>query len=147
VNQSRKRVLFVCVGNACRSQMAEGFATAYGQDVLVAASAGIAPAFAIPKDTERAMMEKNIDIKGHFPKSIKHLGRAEFDLTVNMSEVDIRPDVGPNVMEWKIEDPYGKSFEHYRHTRDRIELLVMDLIMRLRREAQGPHFHSLHRDH
>ena len=62
-------MLFVCIGNACRSQMAEGFARAYGGDVMEAASAGLSPAVAVPPDTIRAMDEKNIDIRGQFPKS------------------------------------------------------------------------------
>ena len=72
---AKKRVLFVCIGNACRSQMAEGFARTYGDDVLIAASAGVAPAVKIPSDTIRAMEEKNIDIRDQFPKALRHLGR------------------------------------------------------------------------
>ena len=82
---TKKRVLFVCIGNSCRSQMAEGFARTYGDDVLIAASAGLAPAFSVAPDTQRAMLEKNIDLRDHFPKSIRHLGRSQFDLVVNMS--------------------------------------------------------------
>src|SRR5947209_2471045 len=89
----KKRVLFVCIGNACRSQMAEGFARTYGSDALVAASAGVAPAGAVARDTVRAMLEKNIDLREHFPKSIQHLDRARFDLVVNMSESYL-PDGG-----------------------------------------------------
>ena len=49
-----QRVLFVCVGNACRSQMAEGFARAYGKDVMVPESAGLAPAMTVPDETGRS---------------------------------------------------------------------------------------------
>ena len=52
-----KRVLFVCVGNACRSPMAEGLANHYGSDVLRAASAGLAPTQEIPEDTVAVMEE------------------------------------------------------------------------------------------
>jgi len=58
-----KRVLFVCIGNACRSQMAEGFARAYGADVMIPASAGLAPAMNVARDTKTAMAEKDIDIR------------------------------------------------------------------------------------
>src|SRR5579864_1748507 len=83
--QTKRRVLFVCIGNACRSQMAEAFARAYGSDVLIPASAGLAPTAALPRDTLRAMTEKNLDISTHFPKSLWQLGGAEFDLIINMS--------------------------------------------------------------
>src|SRR5260370_703541 len=82
---TKKRVLFVCIGNSCRSQMAEAFARVYGSDVMIPASAGVAPAFSVAPDTARAMGEKNIDLRDHFPKSLRHLGRAEFDLVFNMS--------------------------------------------------------------
>ena len=75
----------MCIGNACRSQMAEGFARAYGADVDDPASAGLAPAMHVARDTKTAMAEKDIDIRDHFPKAIRHLGRAQFDLVVNMS--------------------------------------------------------------
>ena len=68
-----KRVLFVCIGNACRSQMAESFARAYGSDVLVPSSAGLFPAKAVPPDTLRAMEEKNLDLSGQVPKSLEDL--------------------------------------------------------------------------
>src|SRR5262249_60504772 len=59
---SRKRVLFLCIGNCCRSQMAEGFARTHGSDVLIAASAGIVPTAEVAQDTRRAMAEKHIDL-------------------------------------------------------------------------------------
>src|SRR5215831_13541530 len=102
-----KRVLFVCIGNACRSQMAEGFARAYGSDVLIAASAGLAPGLGIARDTKKAMDEKGINLKDHFPKHIRQMGRAQFDLVVNMSGSDVPPEYINNakVIEWDIDDP------------------------------------------
>src|ERR1019366_1245332 len=93
VNEPLKRVLFVCVGNACRSQMAEAFARVYGRDALVAASAGLNPAMAVMPDTVRAMAEKEIDLRDQFPKSIRHLGRSKFDLVVNMMVTGRSSDV------------------------------------------------------
>jgi arsenate reductase len=90
---SKTRVLFICIGNSCRSQMAEGFARTYGADVMIAASAGLAPAFMVAQDTVRAMDEKNIDLRDQFPKSLKQLGRAQFDLFVNMSGYDLPPEI------------------------------------------------------
>src|SRR5437016_12534018 len=69
----KKRVLFVCIGNSCRSQMVEGFARAYGSDVMVARSAGLSPATVIAPLTRQVLAERNIRIDDHFPKEI---GRA-----------------------------------------------------------------------
>ena len=72
--------------------MAEAFARAYGADVIIPASAGLAPAMRVPGDTRNAMNEKGIDLRDHFPKGIRNLGRAEFDLVVNMSGSEILPE-------------------------------------------------------
>ena len=128
-----QRVLFVCIGNACRSQMAEGFARAYGADVMVAASAGIAPAFTVAADSKRAMKEKNIDLGDHFPKSVQQLGRARFDLIVNMSGVDLPPSITAPVRNWQVKDPVATDYDVHCEVRDQIERLVMDLILELRR--------------
>src|SRR3984893_14915760 len=97
----RPRVLFVCIGNSCRSQMAEGFARAYGADVMVAASAGIAPAMVVAADTRRAMREKNILLEDHFPKSVHQLGKARFDLIINMSGVELPEWITTPVRVWQ----------------------------------------------
>ena len=132
----QKRVLFVCVGNACRSQMAEAFARAYGSDVMVAASAGLAPGMNVPPDTVRAMAEKNLDLRHHFPKGIRNLGRSEFDLVVNMSGFPL-PDQREPVLEWEVDDPVFMDYEQHCEVRDRIERLVLELILKLRREQSG----------
>src|SRR6185295_5155712 len=95
----------VCIGNACRSQMAEAFATAYGSDVLIAASAGVAPANGVHPVTRRAMEEKNIDLADAFPKAIRHLGRAQFDLIVNMSGTFLPDPPSSRIVDWDIDDP------------------------------------------
>ena len=133
-----KRVLFVCIGNACRSQMAEGFARAYGSDIIVPASAGLGPATRVAPDTIEAMQEKGIDLRDHFPKSIKHLGRIEFDLVVNMSGSALPDTFRCEVREWDVEDPIFLQYEDHCAVRDEIEKLVMNLILDLRRAQQQP---------
>jgi len=135
-----KRVLFVCVGNACRSQMAEAFARVYGQDVLVAASAGLTPAMSVMRDTVHAMAEKEIDVRDQFPKSIRHLGRSRFDLVVNMTGLPLPDDVSAPVEEWSVPDPVSLDYDEHCEVRDQIERLVMDLILKLRREQHAPRF-------
>jgi len=117
--------------------MAEGFARQYGPDVMLAASAGLSPAFMIAQDTVRAMDEKNIDIRDQFPKSLKQLGRAQFDLFVNMSGFDLPPEIDTPVREWDVPDPVAEDYETHCQIRDEIETRVMGLILELRRVAEG----------
>jgi arsenate reductase len=133
----KTRVLFVCIGNSCRSQMAEGFARRYGEDVMIAASAGLAPALGVAHDTIRTMDEKNIDVRDHFPKSIPQLGRAQFDLTINMSGFGLPDEVTGPTRTWDVEDPIGEDSETYCKVRDQIEGLVMSLILELRRAEKA----------
>jgi arsenate reductase len=132
IPKPKKRILFVCIGNACRSQMAEGFARAYGDDVLIAASAGLSPAFSVAPDTIRAMEEKNIDIRDHFPKSLRHLGRADFDIVVNMSGSFLPDTVGGRIIDWEVADPVFVEYSEHCEIRDDIEQRVMKLVLELR---------------
>ena len=127
-----QRVLFVCVGNACRSQMAEGFAHAYGADVMAPHSAGLAPAMAVPAETRQTMAEKNVDISAQFPKPVSLFPDGHFEVVVNITGYPI-PGY-PLAVEWKVSDPIGGSPELYSATRDQIEHLVMMLILGLRRK-------------
>ena len=130
---NKQRVLFVCIGNACRSQMAEGFAAAYGSDVMIPASVGLAPATTLAPDTIRAMEEKNIDIREQFPKALRHLGKSEFDLVVNMSGQYLPPQFGARIVDWEVRDPVFLSFKEHCEVRDEIERQVMKLVLEFRR--------------
>jgi arsenate reductase len=138
VTPAFKRVLFVCLGNSCRSQMAEAFARAYGSDVLIAASAGLTPASGVASDTSRAMAEKGINLRDHFPKSVRHLGRAQFDLVINMSGFDLPDSLGTSIRTWDVPDPVFLKFSEHCEVRDAIEKLVMMLVLELRREQNPP---------
>jgi arsenate reductase (thioredoxin) len=131
-----KRVLFVCLGNACRSQMAEAFARVYGSDVIVPASAGLTPALQVAPDTIKAMDAKGIDLRDHFPKSLRHLGRSQFDLVINMSGVELPPMPGAQYREWDIPDPVFLKYPLHCEVRDAIEQMVMTLILELRNEQR-----------
>ena len=91
--------------------MAEAFARAYGSDVLVAASAGLTPAISVADDTMRAMLDKGLDLRDHFPKSIRHLGRAQFDIVINMSGFDLPDSVGTSIRTWDVPDPVFLKFD------------------------------------
>jgi arsenate reductase len=136
-----KRVLFVCLGNSCRSQMAEAFARSYGSDVMIPASAGLTPAMNVAPDTKRAMSEKGIDLRDHFPKGIRHLGRAEFDLVINMSGLTLPETLGAAIRSWDVEDPVFMEYEEHCEVRDYIERLVMNLVLELRRDQATRKLH------
>lgn len=136
----KPRVLFICIGNSCRSQMAEAFARLYGSDVLIAASAGLAPAFGVAPDTMRAMAEKNVDLRDHFPKSIRQLGRSQFDIVVNISGAPLPPDIAAKMIEWDVADPIAMDYDEHCEVRDVIERLVMNFVMELRKKQQTPRF-------
>jgi arsenate reductase len=121
--------------------MAEGFARAYGADVIVPASAGLAPAMNVARDTKTAMAEKGIDLRDHFPKAIRNLGRAQFDIVVNLSGSEILPGEvpgAPKIIEWDVDDPVFMTYEDHCKIRDRIETLVMQLVLDLRQAGKEP---------
>src|SRR5256885_11307048 len=101
--------------------MAEAFARAYGSDVLVAASAGLAPAMMVAPDTARSMAEKNIEMAEHFPKGLQHIARAGFEMVINMSGTDMGKEFGGGrVVDWDIPDPIGLEYEEHCVVRDQI---------------------------
>jgi len=126
-----KKVLFVCVENAGRSQMAEAFAKKYGDGKITASSAGNKPAEAVNPVVLEAMKEKGIDISTNKPKLITAKMAKEADLVVTMgcSAKGICP--GPffvPTIDWPLEDPKGKPLEKVHEIRDEIEQRVKDLI-------------------
>ena len=126
-----KKVLFVCVENAGRSQMAEAFAKKYGGDKYQFSSAGNIPAPQVHPMVIEVMKEKSIDISTAQPKLITAKMANEVDLVVTMgcSSQGICP--GPffvPTMDWPLEDPKGKSLEKVRAIRDDIEHRVKELI-------------------
>jgi arsenate reductase len=119
--------------------MAEAFARAYGSDVLVPASAGLAPASRVAPDTQQAMQEKGLDLRDHFPKAIRHLGRVEFDLVINISGEPLPDTIRCEVRSWDVADPVCLSYDEHCVVRDQIERLVMNLILDLRKDQAQPH--------
>ena len=119
--------------------MAEGFANVYGNDVLVASSAGLAPTPAVVSETLETMMEKNIDISRQYPKQFTAAQANRYDLIVNMSGLPLPRNLVVPQRSWPVKDPYGASQEVYRRCSDDIENRVMHLILELRRQQKsGP---------
>ena len=128
---AKKQVLFVCIGNSCRSQMAEAFARAYGGDIMEVQSAGVSPATYIAPLTRQTLGELNLTIDDHFPKGLDLMRRQHFDVVINMSGVPVGLP-GARVIEWTVPDPIGQTESYYRTVATQIEGLVMRLIMELR---------------
>ncbi|MBE7157181.1 MAG: arsenate reductase ArsC [Rhodospirillales bacterium] len=116
--------------------MAEGFARCYGSDVMDVESAGMAPATIVQPLTKLVMQEKNINLDGVFPKDLGSVEVPSFDLIINMSGTKLPESLPIEVRDWKVEDPIGRSEEVYIEVRNRIERLVMDLVLELRKEAR-----------
>ena len=135
------RVLFVCVGNSCRSPMAEGFARHKHGDIVEPASAGVWPASIVQPETISTMAEKGVSLEGQQPRSIKSVEDAKIDLVVNMSGMAVLhffPDFKGHNLVWKVRDPIGQPAEVYRKVRDRIERLVDEMAESLRKQGQAP---------
>ncbi|MGD0159597.1 MAG: arsenate reductase ArsC [Candidatus Bathyarchaeia archaeon] len=126
-----KRILFVCVENAGRSQMAEAFAKKYGKDKFIVSSAGNKPAEKVNPVVVEVLKEKGIDISTNKPKLLTFQMAQDSDLIVTMGCNDQGICPGPffkPTIDWKLEDPKGKPIEKVREIRDDIERLVQKLI-------------------
>jgi protein-tyrosine-phosphatase len=126
-----RKILFVCVENAGRSQIAEAFASKYGKDRIAAFSAGNKPADKVNPIVVQAMKEKGIDISTNRPKMLTFQMAQDADLIVTMGCNDQGICPGPffkPTIEWKLEDPKGKPIEKVREIRDEIERQVQELI-------------------
>jgi protein-tyrosine-phosphatase len=128
---NRKKILFVCTENACRSQMASAFAQYRAGDDIEVESAGSSPAQKIDPIMEEVMREKGIDMAYRKPKSIKET--ADFgspDLIISVGCEEACPVVPSAPTEdWNLPDPSGKSITFMRQVRDDIEERVKKLIV------------------
>ena len=135
----KKRVLFLCVGNSCRSQMAEGFALAYGHDVIKPVSAGLSPAMLVDPSTKLVMGERGISLESHFPKAIEEALTPMPMLIVNISGSALPHHVAGIASEvWRVRDPVGEVPSVHREVRDEVAGLVLNLILRLRQNKPAP---------
>ncbi|MHA4848114.1 arsenate reductase ArsC [Rhodococcus sp. MSC1_016] len=130
---SRPSVLFVCVHNAGRSQMAAGFLTHLAGDQIEVRSAGSAPAETINSAAVEAMAEIGIDISGQSPKILTPDAVQTSDVVITMGCGDACPVFpGVSYRDWALEDPAGKGVEAVRPIRDeirsRVEALIAELV-------------------
>jgi protein-tyrosine-phosphatase len=126
-----RKILFVCVENAGRSQIAEAFANHHGRGKLVASSAGVMLADRVNPIVVEAMKEKGIDISMNKPKMLTTKMTEEVDqiITMGCSVEKICPaPLLKNVVDWGLEDPKTQPIEKVRQIRDEIEKRVLKLI-------------------
>ena len=129
-----KKILFVCVENAGRSQIAEGFFRKYAPDGFVAVSAGTKPVNNLNPIAVEAMKEVGIDISQQKSKLISNEMIDESETVVNMGCIDKESCPAlfvEDIADWGIENPKGKSIEQVRIIRDTIESKVKELVTKL----------------
>ena len=127
-----KKILFVCVENAGRSQMAEAFANFHSHGKIDALSAGTMPSDEVIPVVVQVMREKGIDISRNKPKRITMQMVKEADAIIVMgcsAEGFCPAPLIKKVTDWNIEDPKGKPVETVRRIRDEIETKVLRLIV------------------
>jgi len=131
-----KKVLFVCVENAGRSQMAEAFARQYGADAV---SAGTIPSEKVNPVVVEAMKERGINLSDYKPKMLtdKMVEDADYVVTMGCRAVDVCPKplvvkMEKKLIDWHIEDPKGKPIEEVRKIRSEIESNVVDLFNKMK---------------
>ena len=133
------KVLFVCMGNCVRSQMAEAIARHDASDIIEAESAGVSPLGFIDNTTQRVLRERGISFEGQFSKGLRTHTLKKPDLIVNMSGIPgASLFAGKKFEDWRVQDPFGEDIEIHRLVCDDIEARVRALSARLR-ESQAKH--------
>ncbi|MFD4829969.1 arsenate reductase ArsC [Streptomyces uncialis] len=125
-------VLFVCVHNAGRSQMAAAFLTHLAGGRVEVRSAGSAPAAAVNPAAVRAMAEVGIDLSAETPKALATEAVRASDVVITMGCGDTCPVLpGKTYLDWELDDPAGQGVEAVRPIRDEIERRVRGLLAAL----------------
>jgi protein-tyrosine-phosphatase len=134
------KVLFVCIENANRSQMAQAFAAMHGKGRVEAYSAGSRPSGRVHPAAVAAMQEKGYDLTVHTSKALTDLPASRYDWVIGMGCGDACPWVpARHREEWDVPDPKDADETTFRNIRDGIETRVLDLLERISQEANaGP---------
>lgn len=131
-----KKVLFVCVENSNRSQMAEAFARIHGAGRVEAASAGSKPSGRVNPKAIDAMKERAYDLSAHISKGLDEFNGQDIDVAVTMGCGDECPLVRASQrVEWQIPDPRNMTPDEFRGVRDLIEQKVMGLLESMQEPA------------
>ena len=128
------RVLFVCLGNACRSPMAEALARHLAPERIEASSAGLVALGYVAEPTTEVLAENGVPCDGLLSKPLQSIDLAAIDLVVNLSGRPIEKYLDGKALpveDWDVGDPFGSDLAVYRRIRDEIERRLQDLIARL----------------
>jgi len=138
-----KTVLFVCVENSGRSQMAEAFFNHYAGGLARALSAGTRPGEAVSSLVVTVMQEAGLDISGNRPKGLtdEMLDQADRVVSMGCGAEGVCPAASVETEEWQIDDPKGRSPEEVRLIRDQIRAKVLEMLAKDRMAAK-PADHS-----
>ena len=124
-----KKVLFACIENSCRSQMAEGFAKKHGNNVLEPFSAGSKASGRINKKAIISMAEIGYDLTQHKSKGLDKINNSTFDYLITLGCKDECPNIDTKLRkEWDIPDPKNMNLKDFYNVRDLIEKRVLSLI-------------------
>jgi arsenate reductase len=132
------KVLFVCYGNSCRSQMAEALANQLGEGRVQAFSAGTHPLGVISQDTREVLREKGITLDEHWSKGLGDVPISELDIVVEMGfgvKCPLPADFKGQLIRWDVPDPYSLDRSYFRDVRDLIESEVRGLLADLAPET------------
>jgi arsenate reductase (thioredoxin) len=130
----KPKVLFICLGNSCRSIMAEALARHRCGDRWEAASAGLNPLGFVAPETLEVLTEMGVSTAGLRSKGLEEFDLAEYGLLVNLTKYSLigrmPPDRASRVRKRPAPDPYGGSLEGYRRSRDAIDRLITQELCR-----------------
>ena len=128
----KKNILFVCIENSNRSQMAQAFAIIHGGDRVNAYSAGSRPSGRINPKAIAAMKELGYDLSTHDSKSLDEIPKVEYEYAVTMGCGDACPFViAKNREDWSIPDPRDMDETEFRKVRHLIEVKIKDLLQKM----------------
>jgi len=122
MKKGKIKIVFICVENARRSQMAQGFAEVFGGEKVEVYSAGSIPSSQIDPIVIEVMKEKGIDLSSKRPKGLNDLPLIEMDYLITMGCEETCPAIPTKkIIEWEIPDPKGKSIDIIKNIRDMIK--------------------------
>ena len=123
------KILFVCIENSCRSQMAEAFAKMHGKGILQAYSAGSNASGVVNIKAIKSMKDIGYDLSTHNSKALSQIPDVEYDYAITMGCGDECPLVKTkNRTDWDLPDPKNMSEDEFNEVRDKIEIKVLALI-------------------
>ena len=136
----RYRVLFVCLGNSCRSPIAEAIARHKAADVITAVSGGTIPLGFVAPMTLRVLEERGMSVEGLQSTPITRGMRENAEIIVNMTGSPASryfPGEESKTEDWSVTDPYGKQFDDYENTFEEIDARMTEFVARLRAHRAG----------